>query len=842
MLADEDEVIAEIERGDHRVRRADVVDADAQLAGAAEHRTEGAQREGGRPPDAVRDDDVVAVRGDGGRQHDLLAGHARVVGGAGDRVGRRRTVGVRQVIDPDQELVGGDDRERAGAIGQRIVIGSEARRHEHVGILADRVDGGVGTRHRQRAAEDGRRLAVDKPFVADAGEIRRVGDADQLGVVVGRDDERRLGDGQRPVDVGQGVVARTEAAGSDRIAAGADGVLRVAAVREGAGQERRSLPVDEPRVRRAGATDEGEAIVGLRRRVGGDGQRGLVDGERAAGETDRVIRRGQPGGRERIAARVHRALGRAAVGQDPAKDGGALGVDEAGVGDAIAAGVSEPVVGLRSGVRRHGERDRADGQRAGDEIDEVVARSQATGRDRITARVDRSLGRTGVGERAAEHRRGLGVDEADVGHAVATGVSEPVIGFGSGVRRHRQRSGGDDADAARSGRTRQAVTVDGCRAGAVGRGEIGEGDARDADRDPCADILRRIGAGGRHRPGEGDGVAAHDPGEGVIGRSQVGRRRQAVVGLADRVDQRDRQVRRVGVDQAVTRAQQARTGARVGEVILLVVIRQATDHVARGQVEGIGVGAPDAPAVRGAWRQGEGSRLVDETSGGESDVPGEGQRRARSQRRGRALGQVVDDLGRLDRGVEGDAGGVEGSRTGVAGVIPDLGDLQRVRDDDVAVGLRREGHRSAVGQRHHAEDGARADDRVLRVQVDGLRRQADEADRHDARVRDRQAVGAHDLGGEINEDLSVHRTRLVTERDAGVGGSVVGGETAGDRGVMGDRAAAGLDGQAVSGAGRGGIGADVAVESDGASPGGERPGDRRGVGRVVKVEVARVVD
>ena len=58
---------------------------------------------------------------------------------------------------------------------------------------------------------------------------------------------------------------------------------------------------------------------------------------------------------------------------------------------------------------------------------------------------------------------------------------------------------------------------------------------------------------------------------------------------------------------------------------------------------------------------------------------------------------------------------------------------------------------------------------------------------------------------------------------------------------MRDRAAGGVDGQAVGGGHRG-VRPDVAVEGDGPAPGGQRPGHRRRVGRVVKEDVAGVVD
>ncbi len=81
--------------------------------------------------------------------------------------------------------------------GDFVVVGKTTRYLQNARVGASAFDAQVGARDRGGAAQHGSRLAVDKAAVAHAK--RRVGEGDELGVVVG-------GDGQRCRVDGAGVV------------------------------------------------------------------------------------------------------------------------------------------------------------------------------------------------------------------------------------------------------------------------------------------------------------------------------------------------------------------------------------------------------------------------------------------------------------------------------------------------------------------------------------------------------------------------------------------------------------------------------------------------------------
>ena len=123
-----------------------------------------------------------------------------------------------------------------------------------------------------------------------------------------------------------------------------------------------------------------------------------------------------------VAARVDGPLGGASVSERAAEDGVRFAVDEAAIGDAVAARVGQAVIGLAVGVGGDRQAGLADRQGPIGEGDRVVAGGLPAGGEDVAAGVDRTLRGAGVSERPAEDGVRFGVDEPDVGDAVAAGV------------------------------------------------------------------------------------------------------------------------------------------------------------------------------------------------------------------------------------------------------------------------------------------------------------------------------------------------------------------------------------------------------------------------------------
>ena len=490
---------------------------------------------------------------------------------------------------------------------------------------------------------------------------------------------------------------------------------------EGSAQVRGSIPGDKTDVSDAVAPRVGQSIVSLAGRVGGDGQDDLTDLQRARHRSDRVIVGGSARRNDRIVAEVDGPLRGAAIADRAAEFRLGLAVDETGIGDAIAAREGQAVISLAEIGRRHGERRLVDRQGTVREGDGVIGRSKATRGDRVGAHVDRALGGADIGDAPAEDGRGFSVHEAGISDAVAATVGQTIIGLAEGMGGDGQRRGRDAADAAGRPGDGEAIAVDEGRARSVGADDVVHADARDGHREAGPDVRGGIGAGGRRTGDESDGVPADDPASGVVREGEVGRGRQAIVGLGDGVDQRRAQVGRKDIDESVARPQQADRPRAVGEVVLLIIVGQAADDVARPDRIGIGIAAPDPPILTRARDEGPRPTVVDEPLGHDGERPVDVDLSAGIEREGRRRGGVLVELRRLDQHVEGHPGRGEIGAAGVGGVVLDLGHLQRVRDDHVAIGERRERHGRTVHQGHDAIDIGPVDD-LLGVQVHRLRR------------------------------------------------------------------------------------------------------------------------
>ena len=611
----------------------------------------------------------------------------------------------------------------------------------------------------------------------------------------------------------------------DRALGGADKGQRPAQVRG-------SIPGDKADVSDAVTTRVGEPIVRLAGGVGGDGQDDLIDLQRARHRGDRVVGRSPPPRDDGVAAQVDGPLRGPPIGEGSAENGLRLAVHETCIGDAVAAHIGLAVISLAEIGRRQGERCLADRQSAIRVSDRVIGGSTATRGDRVGARIDRALGGADIGERPAEDGLGLAIHEAAIADAVAAGVGQTVVGLGEGIRRDGQRRGRDAADAAGRPSGGEPVTVDHGRTGKVGGDDVAHADARDGHRKAGPNVRRGVGSGGRRASDEGDGVPADDPGGGVVRKREVGRGRQAIVGLGDGADQRRAQVGRIGVDEAVARAQQADRPRGVGEVVLLVIVGEAPDDVARPDRIRIGIAAPDPPILTRARDEGPRPTVVDEPLGHDGERPVDVDPSAGIEREGRRRDGILVELRRLHQDIEGHAGRGEIGAAGVGRVVVDPGHLQRVRDDHVAIGERRERHGRTIDQGHDAIHIVSMDD-LLGVQVHRLRRQPDEAIRHGAGEGNRYPFRRHQLGRVVDDDVGVHHPRMEVQRNRRIGGAHQGREVAVDRRVVDDRAAGGGD-REVHGS------TDVPVEFDRPSLGRQRPGESAPARGVVEVEIPGV--
>ena len=362
------------------------------------------------------------------------------------------------------------------------------------------------------------------------------------------------------------------------------------------------------------------------------GEGSLADRQGAVHVGDHVVAGRQAEGGDDVAACVHRALAGAAVRDRPREHGGGLAVHEARVGHPVAAGVGQAVVGLGVARRRDGERDGADRERSGGESDGVVVRSQSGGRDGICACVDRALRRTAVGERAAERRGVLGVDETDVGHAVAAREGKAVVILGSGRGRHGQarlvhrQESVDVADLVVrgvEGAARRGARHDGVRAAGDAR-RRGRADARQRDAAEGLAVLQADHA----VSGKGDGL--------TVGLDDVG-------GGDGQGGPADGQ-RPVGVGDGIVRGGQARgrdhVAPRVDGPLRGALVREAAAEDGRGL-------AVDETGIGHAVAAGEGQTVVGLGGG----VSGDRQagRRDVARRRDRAQ-EVVARIGARNRG------------------------------------------------------------------------------------------------------------------------------------------------------------------------------------------------
>ena len=427
----------------------------------------------------------------------------------------------------------------------------------------------------------------------------------------------------------------------DRALGGADKGQRPAQVRG-------SIPGDKADVSDAVTTRVGEPIVRLTGGVGGDGQDDLIDLQRARQRGNRVIGRSPPTRDDGVAAQVDGPLRGPPIGEGSAEDGLRLTIDEACIGHPIAAHIGLAVIRLAEIGRRQGERCLADRQGAIRVSDGVIGGSTATRGDRVGARVDRALGGAGIDERPAEDGLGLAIHEAGIADAVAAGIGQTVVGLGEGIRRDGQRRGRDAADAAGRPSGGETVAVDHGRTGKVGGDDVAHADARDGHREAGPDVRRGVGTGGRRAGDEGDGVPADDAGSGVVREGEIRRGRQAIVGLGDGADQRRAQVGRISVDESVARAQQTDRPRAVREVVLLIIVGQAADDVARPDRIRIGIAAPDPPILTRARDEGPRPTVVDEPLGHDGERPVDVDPGAGIEREGRRRGGILVELRRLD--------------------------------------------------------------------------------------------------------------------------------------------------------------------------------------------------
>ena len=178
----------------------------------------------------------------------------------------------------------------------------------------------------------------------------------------------RRRDGQCPVYEANAVVRGRQAAGGHEI--GAHGAARRGrgAEAEHAVEGTRRVAVDEAAI--AGFEARQRRAVDLARVIGGDCEGRGIDGERAAGESERIVR-----------ARRERALrdgvgadaggGRRRCRQGAREDAGGVAVDQARV--RVGQGRQRRAIRLGRIVGRHRQWRRRHRQRPADEVDRVVA-------------------------------------------------------------------------------------------------------------------------------------------------------------------------------------------------------------------------------------------------------------------------------------------------------------------------------------------------------------------------------------------------------------------------------------------------------------------------------------
>ena len=494
--------------------------------------------------------DGERCRGDGERTVD-------VGDGVSDQRGKRGGVRARRRAyhQPHLNRIGADTR-----LGTDLIV--VERPLEHARVAA--IDGGVQLQ-----------LLFD-PFAGQETfdpHTRHARVAQTLAVVGLRYVER--GDGERQaiqiqpaVDIVDGVIGRDEPAGHNgeatygRIHRAGHPAIGTPAQAKGerAAQISRRFAVHQSGDG-GGVLVERMAVVVARLVIGPDGERRTGGGERARYEGDIVFDGRQAAGRDRVAARIHRALAVAAVGECATEDAGCIfvvAIHEALVGDAIAAAPGRAVVNARHIFGPHGEGTVGDGENAVLELHRVVGRRQARRRDDVTgADGCCTLAASAIGERALQHRGILTIDEAEILHAIAARVGVAVVRFAGVVGADHQRRRRDAAGHGRRvdvhlivvpaiavldhelRRNAQGVTAD-TRCVVLLR-KVGDGVApghRTADDGRRLTAVHRavVGLAGRHRAQRDgafvDGHWAADVGDLVICSGKPARRNAVAADMA----------------------------------------------------------------------------------------------------------------------------------------------------------------------------------------------------------------------------------------------------------------------------------------------------------------------
>ena len=157
----------------------------------------------------------------------------------------------------------------------------------------------------RRAGRGGERHASDDRVGVTvveraAGGVRqgRVGGAVDLALVVGRDSQGRLGDGENAVDVGDRIIGGRAAGGRNGVSPGRGGRARRGGERH-ASDDRVGVTIVERAARGIRQGRVGGA-VDLALVVGGDSQRRLGDTERAVDVGYGVVGRGAAAGRDGV--------------------------------------------------------------------------------------------------------------------------------------------------------------------------------------------------------------------------------------------------------------------------------------------------------------------------------------------------------------------------------------------------------------------------------------------------------------------------------------------------------------------------------------------------------------
>ncbi len=318
---------------------------------------------------------------------------------------------VHGVIVAAVAIVDGDPGKGDGLVGARVFVG-KCKNTAGQAVAAEQ----CACRHAWRPAR-ARRAIVS---------LDHVGGGDGQGRLVHR---------QRTVHIAYGVVAGSQAARSDGVAARIHRTLRRAAVNQRAAQHRARITIAQAVVTRTVAAAVGLTVVDLCGSVGGDSKSCLVDG---AGGVIGIahgiifaavaILDGDPGeGDGLVDARVFVGKSKDAAGQTVAAEQRACHHAWRS-GRARRAIVSLDHIGGSNGQRRRIHR-----QRTAHIVDAIAAGRQAARSDEVAARIHRALRRAAVSQRAAQPARPIAVDKAAVGDAVIAAPCLTIVGLAGGI-------------------------------------------------------------------------------------------------------------------------------------------------------------------------------------------------------------------------------------------------------------------------------------------------------------------------------------------------------------------------------------------------------------------------